>query len=280
MGSSVVQRHRGAFAFAAPSRREADLTDEASVRRAVRETRPDQILYAAGFSRMNDAERERDSAFALNATAPGWIAEEAAVLGAPFHYLSTNAVFSGTSSGRPYREDDAPEPTSVYGQSKLAGEQAVRAASPRNSVLRLISVYSAAYPPREDFARRIASALRNGTPVEGISDDFFNPLFADRCADAIAAALQRRASGVYHLGATDVISNADFVRLVASELRADQGLVRPVAFAAFMAARPGMAPRGPNAALDVSAFRRTFGDDLLATNRQSVHEFVTQLSAV
>lgn len=280
VGSRFCERQQEAHQLVVPTHAQVDVTDEVSVRRAVRDTKPDRILYAAGFARMDAAEAQPDMAFRLNAEAPGWIAEEAAKLRVPVCYLSTNAVFSGTRSDRPSREEDEPDADSVYGKSKWAGEKTVRAASPENIVLRLISVYRAHFPPRLDFARKIAQALERGEHVDAIADDRFNPLFVDNAVEAIAAVLHHRASGVYHLGATDILSNEAFVRLIAQGVHADPALIRPVAFKEFRRSTPSTAPRGPYQAMDPSTFRAAFGDAILQTNEQGVRAFIAQRASL
>ena len=278
VGSGVVQRLRGVFEITISTRKDVNLEDEIATRHVVRDIHPDHILYAAGIARINEAEREPEKAFALNAKSAMWIAEESAKLGIPLHYLSTNAVFSGSRFDRISVEDDVPDPISVYGKSKYEGEQIVLAASPLNSVLRLNSVYSASYSYRDDFARRIVNDLRFNKRIDAILDDQFNPLLVSRGAEAIVAAIQKRASGVYHLGATDVISNADFVSLLAEELKINNPSINAVSFDEFISERPGFAPRGKYMAIDTSKFCRDFGEGILATNKQSIHEFVNTLA--
>ncbi|MEN9558658.1 MAG: hypothetical protein RL141_1027 [Candidatus Parcubacteria bacterium] len=277
VGSRFVALKDEAFEIHAPSHAACDVASETSVRTLIRDLRPHQVLYAAGFARMDAAEQDPSAAFRLNAESPTWVAEEAKKIGAPMMYLSTNAVFSGNGSKMLHTEQEAPDPISVYGKSKYAGEQAVMAASADNTVLRLISVYSADYAPRVDFARRIVADLRAGKPVMGIADDLFNPLFVDHAVAAIGAALAQRTPGVYHLGATDGISNAAFAQLIAEQLQADPHLVQPVSFEAFWSDRPTAAPRGPYMGLNTQAFRAAFGEQILTTNEQSVRAFIQHL---
>lgn len=280
IGSRFVTLQRDAFDIIAPDRTAVDLLDEVVVRHAVHDVRPDAVLYTAGFSRMDAAEQDPAGAMQLNAEAPRWIAEAAAEQGIPVCYLSTDAVFSGRSIERAYREDDEPDPLSSYGKSKRAGELAILRASHVNVVVRLISAYSAAYQPRQDFARRMITDLRQGLSVEGITGTMFNPSFIDRIVPALAAMLRASASGVYHVGAIDGMSNDDFARLLAVAVHANPLLVTSVPFDAFWRQRPHAAPRGAFTWLDTAKFRHDFGESLLTTNEQSVKEFVAQLSSL
>ena len=102
-----------------------NMADESSVRKVVGEHCPELIINATAHTAVNRAEIERDLAFAINAVAPGVLAEEAKKLDAALIHYSTDYVFDGTKSA-PYVETDLPRPLSVYGESKLAGEQAVQ----------------------------------------------------------------------------------------------------------------------------------------------------------
>lgn len=106
------------------TRAELDLQDLAALRRVLQAERPQLVINAAAYTAVEQAEREPERAFALNAEAPAVLAEEAAALGAWLLHYSTDYVFDGRL-GRPYRETDACAPLNVYGHSKLSGEQAV-----------------------------------------------------------------------------------------------------------------------------------------------------------
>ena len=122
-------------------RDQLDLANPEQIRQQVRSHRPGLIINAAAHTAVDQAENEPEVAFAINATAPGILAEEAKALGIPLIHYSTDYVFDG-SKPAPYTEDDAPNPLGVYGQSKLAGEQAIAAVGGQYLVLRTSWVYS------------------------------------------------------------------------------------------------------------------------------------------
>ncbi len=118
-----------------------DLAKPDQIREQIRAHRPDLIINAAAHTAVDQAESEPDAAFAINAIAPGILAQEAKALGIPLIHYSTDYVFDG-SKPAPYTEADTPNPLSVYGQSKLAGEQAIAAAGGQYLILRTSWVYS------------------------------------------------------------------------------------------------------------------------------------------
>jgi dTDP-4-dehydrorhamnose reductase len=123
-------------------RADVDLADEGALRALVRELRPAAIVNAAAYTAVDRAETERELAFAVNATAPGVLAEESARLGVPVVHYSTDYVFDGTK-GAPYTEDDPVTPLGVYGESKLAGDRAILVSGAAHLVFRTSWVYAA-----------------------------------------------------------------------------------------------------------------------------------------
>jgi dTDP-4-dehydrorhamnose reductase len=112
-----------------------DLADADAIRRVIRTEHPDLIVNAAAYTQVDAAENEHDLAMRINGIAPGVIAEEAKRFHCAMVHYSTDYVFSG-SLGRPYLEDDAPDPVNAYGMTKLTGKQAIRAAGAPHLILR------------------------------------------------------------------------------------------------------------------------------------------------
>jgi dTDP-4-dehydrorhamnose reductase len=122
-------------------RDELDLGIRDQIVARVREVKPDVIVNAAAYTAVDKAESEPDTAFALNGTAPGILAEEAKRLGALLVHYSTDYVFDGTKT-EPYTEEDAPNPINIYGRSKLEGEQAIAQSGCRHIILRTSWIYT------------------------------------------------------------------------------------------------------------------------------------------
>lgn len=141
VGWELLQTLPAIGAVIAPSRQELDLLDFQSIRRAVREIRPRAIVNAAAYTSVDAAETDEAAANAINATAPGVLAEEAKRIGALLVHYSTDYVFDGVKSS-PYVETDAPAPLNMYGRTKLAGEQAIRDCGVEHLILRTAWVYS------------------------------------------------------------------------------------------------------------------------------------------
>ncbi len=189
------------------SRSVADLAQANQLGAVVRSHQPDLIVNAAAYTAVDKAESEQALAWAINATAPGVLAEETKRCGALLMHYSTDYVFDGTLS-RPYDEADKTNPQSVYGCSKLAGEQAIAATGADHLILRTSWVYGAR---GHNFMRTILRLAAERDTLRIVADQAGAPTWSRWIADATAhvarAALQRRVqgnfgSGVYHLAAS------------------------------------------------------------------------------
>lgn len=141
VGYELYQALHDTAEIIAPSRNEMDLANLAQVSEFIRQVKPDLIINPGAYTAVDKAEKEADLAMTINAHAPAVMAEEARKLGAAIIHYSTDYVFDGSKEGA-YVEDDPTSPCNVYGQTKLAGEQAVQASGARHLILRTSWVYS------------------------------------------------------------------------------------------------------------------------------------------
>lgn len=171
-----------------------DITDLTAVRSAIDEVRPDLVLNAAAYNRVDDAETDPEPAFLGNAVGPRNLALATAERGASILHVSTDYVFDGAGS-RPYHEYDTPAPRSAYGASKLAGEIAVRELNPRHYIARTAWVY---HEECGNFPRTMLS-LGDRDEVRVVRDQIGSPTYAPHLADAITTLIETQAYGTYHL---------------------------------------------------------------------------------
>ena len=240
-----------------------DFSNPAGVAETVRALRPDVIVNAAAHTAVDKAESEVDFARTLNATTPGAIAQEAAKLGAWLVHYSTDYVFDGSGS-RPWVETDAPAPLSVYGRTKLEGEQLIAQSGAKHLILRTSWVYAAR---GGNFAKTMLRLAQERERLTVIEDQWGAPTGADLLADVTAHAirhLQQRPedAGLYHLvaaGETNWNEYAKYVLAVAARHPVAEKIiakeVAPVPTSAF----PTPAVRPHNSRLDTSKLRSTFG---------------------
>lgn len=210
----------------APDRHELDLLNPDSIRRAVREIRPELIVNAAAFTAVDAAETQESDAHAINANAPGVLAEEAKKIGAAVIHYSTDYVFDG-SKRTPYDEADSAAPINVYGKTKLAGEQAVCAAGVPYLIFRTAWVYSTR---GRNFLRTILRLATEKEELRVVRDQFGTPTWSRDIAEATVKILAQltsqgssvansfsRVSGIYHLTAAGETTWFDFARAILEE---------------------------------------------------------------
>lgn len=189
------------------------LGDVEAIVRAVEETAPDIVVSAAAYTAVDKAESERDLAFAINARGAGAVATAAECLGVPVVHISTDYVFDGSKT-TPYVESDTPNPVSVYGASKLAGEQAVLEACRNSVILRTAWVYS---PFNANFVKTMLRLAADRDELGVVADQQGNPTSALDIADAILAVAanlagsdDRELRGVFHMTGQGEGTWADF----------------------------------------------------------------------
>ncbi len=224
LGRELVARLGGELAWAG-GRSELDVTDAAAVGELVARVRPDVVFNATAYNRVDAAESEPDRAFAVNAHAPGLLAEAAKAAGAALVHVSTDYVFDGRAS-RPYREDDPAEPLSTYGASKRLGEQHVLGSGAEALVVRASGVLGRAGSAQKggSFVDRILAKARAGEPLRVVADQVFAPTFASELAEALIALARRGARGLVHVTNEGTCS---WHELATAALEA-AGLARPV----------------------------------------------------
>ena len=193
----------------------------------------------------------------------------------PMHHLSTDYVFDGTCQDQPYKEEDQPHPLAVYADSKWRGEEAVLQISTLNSVLRVIMPYRPLYAKKSDLARLSVEKLQKGERLQAVVDQSINPIFVDDVVWAIWAILQKRAQGIYHLGAVDYTTPYDFINKIVRLFSLDEGLVIPTSFEEFSQTR--LAKRPQHSWLDTQKFREEFGGEILHTVDEGLSLFKNQI---
>jgi dTDP-4-dehydrorhamnose reductase len=235
-------------------RSELDLAQPEALRDQVRAIAPDAIVNAAAYTAVDRAESEPEFARAVNAIAPGVLAEEAQRLDAVLVHYSTDYVFDGTKPG-PYVESDPTNPLNVYGRTKLEGERAIGASGCRHFTLRTSWVYGTRGSNFLLTMLRLANERRNSLRI--VDDQIGAPTWCREIATATAALLARPelagrgADGLYHLTASGATSWFGFAQAIfASPEMARLGLMPPALEAIPSSAYPTPARRPANSRLD------------------------------
>ncbi len=228
--------HRG-LAYALTCRRELDLASERSIQQALDEIQPWAVINAAGFVRVDDAEREAATCLEANTFGVERLAAACAARGVPLTGFSSDLVFDGIK-GAPYMEGDAPSPLNIYGLSKAMAEQAILRAD-TGLVIRTAAFFSPHDP--HNFAHAVVDALSRGTAFDAADDLWISPTYTPDLAEAVLDLVIDGETGVRHLANGGRVSWSGFARIVATALDLDPALVRgrPAADFGWAALRPG-----------------------------------------
>lgn len=279
---SLLERAEGRIGLEliALGRPELDLETPGSATRAIKHALPDVVVNAAAYTAVDQAEDEPDRAFRLNGEAAGEVAAAANALGARIIHISTDYVFDGRSQNA-YDENARVNPLSVYGSSKLKGEDRVREENPKSVIVRTAWVYS---PFGRNFLKTMMSLARNEAPVSVVNDQFGNPSSALDLADGLLTLLSRWKARdsvglgeVYHLAGTGSASWFEFASVIFEEMRSlalASAVIQPTSTAGW----PTKATRPKNSRLDSSKFREQLEFQMPAWE-QSARHLVRRLAA-
>ena len=257
---------------AAPSRTEIralaagraalDVRDPRSIERAFGDLSPTIVVNTAAYTAVDKAEQDPDGAFAMNRDGARLLAAAAAKRGIPVVHLSTHYVFDGLKAG-PYTEDDPSSPATVYGRSKLAGEEALREINPRHVIIRTGWVFG---PIGQNFVTRILEASGSDEPLGIVNDQHGNPTYAPHLADAILDVAHQITTaeapdgfwGTDHAAGDGVTSWYGLAGEILARAAEHDRPGRPLK-AIRSEAYPTAAARPINSELSSAKFERTFG---------------------
>lgn len=228
-----LQRHlAGLGNLTAVDRQQCNLADADSIRACVRRVQPDWIINAGAWTAVDKAESERDAAFAVNAEAPGLLAELAAEQGARLVHYSTDYVFAGDKPGR-YREDDPVQPLNAYGASKLAGEQAIAAVMARSALqawtFRTTWVFGS---HGNNFLKTMLTLAQTRDSLSVVNDQFGAPTSAALIAAVTTRLIEQVEAGrsielgLYHLAAAGETHWQAYAQRVIARARAQGASTR------------------------------------------------------
>jgi dTDP-4-dehydrorhamnose reductase len=242
-----------------------NIADAEALQSVIREAAPTVIVNAAAYTAVDKAEGDAETARRVNRDAVAALASEASRIGAWLVHYSTDYVFDGTKS-TPYTEEDAPRPLSVYGSTKLEGEEAIRRTHERHVIFRTSWVYGVR---GSNFPNTMLRLARERAELRVVADQHGAPTSAELIADVTALVLYRMlrseaaqgAAGTYHLVARGETNWCDYARYIirlaiekGAALKCTPERVQPIATEDY----PVAAARPRNSRLDTAKLRRTF----------------------
>ena len=225
LGQALVETLSGEHDVTPATRRDVDLSNHRALHAFVMDRKPAAVINCGAYTNVDGAEDEPETALDINAFAVRTLARATTELNAVLVHYSTDFVFSGTAAA-PYTEDDAPEPQSVYAQSKLLGEW-IAADNPRHYVLRVESLFGG--PNARSSVDRIAAAVRAGGPAPVFTDRVVSPSFVEDVVGATGYLLRSGSpAGLYHCVNTGHATWFEVGREIARLLDRPETTLKPV----------------------------------------------------
>ncbi len=272
LGQDLVAAFEPDWDVVAAPRQELDVTDRDQVLGAITALAPDAVVHAAAWTAVDACEGDPDRAYAVNALGSRHVADGCRRAGAYLCAVSTDYVFDGTAPG-PYREWDQTNPRSVYGRSKLAGEQEVLGGVPGAAVVRTSWLCGAGGPNFVKTMLRLAAASRDEVRV--VDDQHGCPTFTADLASMVRRLVAGRLPGLWHVTNQGATTWWGLARAVFDAAGFDAGRVVPIATADLDPPRP--AARPANSVLDNAALRLS-GIPLLPDHDEPLRRLVKELT--
>ena len=205
-----------------------NIRERNTLKETVMKLQPEVIINLAAMTNVDKCETDKQTCSDVNVTLVENLVRIARIVDAHMVHLSTDYVFDGQKG--PYAETAVPHPVSYYGKTKLASENVCIVGSMHAAVVRTNVVYGP-YVERPDFVKWILDALESQTPVRVVNDQYSNPTYVDDISEAILRIIQKKRTGIYHVGGADYCSRYEFALRIAEFFRADASNIKPVSTA-------------------------------------------------
>lgn len=257
--------------ISAANHKDADITDERAMRLVLERAQPQVVVNAAAFTDVDACETQQELAFHMNAEGPRNLATICADMDIPLMHISTDYVFDGEKDG-PYVEEDEPRPLSVYGRSKLQGEQEVQQHLARSWIVRICGVFG---PYRKNFVSLVVEMGKKKQQLKIVRDQRLAPTYTFDAAAGIGEILRRGPFGIYHLTNQGFVSRVEFTQEILRQAGYEHTPVIPISSAETN--RP--APRPRNSQLENARMKRE-GLKLLPSWQGAVSRYLRQLQKI
>lgn len=241
-----------------------DLTKKENLKNTIRKIQPDFIINTAAMTQVDDCETNKQACDILNIEVVKWLAEVSEEIGTHIIHLSTDFIFDGEKGF--YKETDAANPLSYYGVSKLKSEEVLLKSKIDYTILRTILVYGKVFSmSRSNIVLWVKSMLEQGKEIPIVNDQFRTPTYVKDLAIACKIAMDKKATGIYHISSSELLSVFEITQQIAEVFNLDKSLIKPISSTTLNQT----AKRPPKTGFDLSKtnkvldfYPKTFKEDL------------------
>ena len=202
-----------------------DITSREEVKKLVFDFYPDVVINAAGFTNVDQSEKERETAWKINVKGVEYLTEACRTIDAKIIQISTDYIFNGING--PYDENAKVDPLGYYGRTKLASENALRIGAVTYSVIRTNVLYGIANS-RPDFVRWVINSLNDKKQIRVVTDQINNPTFVEDIVQAINKIIELDKYNLYNIGGKDFLNRFEFAVIIADYFNLDKSLILPI----------------------------------------------------
>ena len=202
---------------------ELDITNQENVKELIRNYKPDIIIHLAAMTDVDGCEKNPETAFEINVGATENLLKN---FNGKFIYVSTDYVFDGEEG--PYYEDDKVNPVSVYGKTKLYGENLVQESDLEWIILRSNIIFSYNDRTKASFVNWVVDSLKKKQMISVVNDQWNNPTWTNDLANVMSMMIEKNICGIYHYGGGDFLNRYEFAKMIASTFSLDRELIKPI----------------------------------------------------
>lgn len=279
VGSKFISLFQHKYEITSPEIDDLDILNKDQLLSFIKSQTAETVINYAAFTNVDKAEEERGDknglVYKLNALAVKDLCEICHETNKHLIHYSTDYVFDGTKSAKPYIEEDKPNPVNWYGETKYLGEKFILESGIRAAIIRISMPFSSKYDLKQDIVRFFLSELMLGKEIIAIDDQTVTPVLVDEAANALEKIIESQVTGIFHTVSSSSTTPFNLAKVIADKFGFDKNLITPIKFKDYNQTR--LAKRLQYGWLSVEKFEKEFGTGILHNIEQGIDIFKQQI---
>lgn len=279
VGSKFLSLYSDKYNIDAPEIDELDILNHNQLASYVEKSEAEIIINYAAFTDVDKAEEQRGDkegiVYKLNSLVVKDMCDLCKKLNKHYIHFSTDYVFNGEKSDRPYTEEDTPDPLSWYGETKYLAEKFIKESGILATIIRLSMPFSAHYELKSDIARFFLKQLQDNQEIVAIDNQFVTPIYVNDLATVLDVLIKNKATGIYHAVCNNYTTPFDFATLIAEKFGLNVNLIKSTKIEEYNKTR--LAKRSKYGWMSVEKFENRFGKGILHSVEESINLFKQEI---